>query len=101
MTFEKVIEIFKEQFEIDKDIEVANFRRGYQIFIWDSRQECYIPNDELIQTPERLFEELLDETRRFYKIKYRKPGTETVDDVHKLEIERIIAELKNKYSQSV
>lgn len=30
MTFEKIMEVFKEQFEIDKDIEVARFRRGYQ-----------------------------------------------------------------------
>lgn len=96
MTFEKIMEVFKEQFEIDKDIEVARFRRGYQIFIWDNKKQAYIPNAELIQSEEKLIDELLDETRRFYELRYRNSVTDEMDDNCNIKIENIINELKYK-----
>lgn len=101
MTFETVIEIFKEQFEIDKDIEVAKFRRGYQIFIWDSKKEAYVANNLLLQTPEELFDELIKETIRYYEIKYRNTTTEKVDEKHKKKIDLIISSLKEKYNDKL
>lgn len=98
MTFEKIMEIFKEQFEIDKDIEAVKFRRGYQIFIWDDKQHDYIPNAELIPTLDELFEKLLDETRAFYEMKYRDSETEMIDDEHCKIIDDIIENLKSKYA---
>lgn len=95
MTFEKIMEIFKEQFEIDKDIEVAKFRRGYQIFIWDNKKQAYIPNAELIHSEERLFSELLEETRRFYEWKYRDPKSNQIDSENSIKIECIINKIKS------
>ena len=101
MTFEKIMEIFKKQFEIDKDIEVAKFRKGYQIFIWDDKKQAYIPNAELIHSEEQLFSELLEETRRFYEWKYQYSSAGETPDNHKKEISSIINELKNKFDESV
>lgn len=101
MTFEKIMEIFKPQFEIDKDIEVAKFRRGYQIFIWDDKKQAYIPNAELIHSEKQLFNELLEETKRFYEWKYRNSVTGKIDDEHKKEAEAIISELKSKSYENV
>lgn len=90
MTFEKILETFKEQFEIDKNIEVVKFRRGYQIFVWDERKQAYIPNAELIKTPETLLKKLIEETETYYILKYSEH-----------EAEQYIKKIKKNITQSL
>lgn len=95
MTFEQIMEIFKDHFEIDKDIEVVNFRHGYQIFVWGEKQNKYIPDAELITTREELFESILDEIERFYELKYHELESGKLCDESKNKINAIINRYKN------
>ncbi len=96
MNYENVFELFREQFETDKDIEVVHFKRGYQIFVWDHAQEAYSPHGELINNPEKLYVELLDETKRYYEFKYRNAETGIVDEEQRKIINKILKEIEEK-----
>ncbi len=67
MTFENIMELFKEYFEIDKNIEVMKLKHGYYIFVWDDKKQAYYSNKQLIQSPQRLFDELYSEAEVYYK----------------------------------
>ena len=95
MTFEKVLEIFKEQIKLDNNMEIIKFRHGYRIFIWDNIEQDYHPNGELITSPRELFNALLYETEHFLELKYTDPSTDRLDEIHKSEIKRIVSDLKN------
>lgn len=83
MTFEKVMEVFNKQLNIDKDIEVVNLKHGFLVLIWDVKKECYVMNKTLIRTPQELFDELYKETQIFYETRYRNLQSDTISEKNK------------------
>lgn len=59
VTYEKVLEVFKEYLEEDTNCEVACTSRGYVVMFWDDRQERWY-DIETAPTPEALRDVLLD-----------------------------------------
>lgn len=58
LTYEKVLEVFGEYLEEDKDCEVVNTSRGYTVLLWDTRMEGWGDVD-VAPTPEKLRDVLL------------------------------------------
>lgn len=98
MTYEQIMEVFKEQLEICKNLEVASFRQGYQIFMWSEEEEIYMPVFSPLKTPQELFDSLLDITKAFYEIEYENPDTGEISEIHRIIIDKIIAGLTEKYN---
>lgn len=59
LTYEKVLEVFREYLSEDKDCEVVNTSRGYTVMVWDNRRETWY-SSEIAPTPEALRDILLD-----------------------------------------
>ena len=66
MTFEQVFEIFEDYMEQDKDLEVVKTKKGYLRIIWyDDLPYC--EDGYLCQTPEELFDRLLEDCQSFHE----------------------------------
>lgn len=59
MTFEKVLEVFKEYLSQDDVLEVVNTRRGYTVMLWEEKEEQWF-GVEHCKTPELLRDALLE-----------------------------------------
>lgn len=59
LTFEKVLEVFKEYLEEDRVCEVVNTSRGYTVMVWDNRQKDW-DSSQIAPSPEALRDILLD-----------------------------------------
>lgn len=59
LTNEKVLKIFKGYLDEDQALDVISTRRGYAVMLWDSAQQDW-SDVECCQTPEILFDKLLD-----------------------------------------
>lgn len=59
MTFEKVLEVFKDYLSQDKVLEVVNTKRGYTVMIWEEKEEQWY-GVEHCKTPELLRDALLE-----------------------------------------
>ena len=53
MTFEKVLEVFREYLKEDSSCEVLNTRRGYLVVDWESSKNGWVTS-RLCLTPEKL-----------------------------------------------
>lgn len=53
MTFEKVLEVFREYLKEDSSCEVLNTRRGYLVVDWESSKNGWVTS-RLCLTPELL-----------------------------------------------
>lgn len=59
MTFEKVLEVFKEYLSQDEVLEVVNTKRGYTVMFWETKEEQWY-GVEHCKTPELLRDALLE-----------------------------------------
>ena len=59
LTFEKVLDVFRDYLAEDKSYEVVNTSQGYTVLSWDERQGVWY-DAQLMETPEALRDILLD-----------------------------------------
>ena len=59
LTYEKVLEVFREYLDEDKSCEVVNTSRGYTVMDWDSYRETWY-SVQLAPMPEALRDILLE-----------------------------------------
>lgn len=59
MTFEKVLEVFKDYLVEDTRYEIVMTSHGYTVLEWDSRANTWV-GEELCATPEIMRDVLLD-----------------------------------------
>ena len=59
LTFEKVMEVFKDYLTEDTRYEIVTTSRGYTVLEWDSRANTWA-SEELCATPEIMRDVLLD-----------------------------------------
>lgn len=59
LTNDAVLEIFKDYLDEDKALDVIPTRRGYAVMLWDYGHRDW-SDVECCQTPEALFDKLLD-----------------------------------------
>lgn len=97
MTFEKVMEIFKNYLEEDKDIEVVKLNHGYYIFVWDSKKANYVINNQLIQSPKELFDELYAEAKIYYESMFKNKSTDIIEEMQKHIIDEMLNDLKKEF----
>ena len=64
MTFEKVLEGFKDYLNQDDVFEVVTTKRGYTVMIWETKEEQWF-GVEHFKTPELLRDALLEGYRDF------------------------------------
>lgn len=64
MTFEKVLEVFKEYLNQDDVFEVVITKRGYTVMIWETKEEQWFGVHHC-KTPELLRDALLEGYRDF------------------------------------
>lgn len=71
MTFEKVLGLFEDYFEKDKDLEVVKLKHGYILKYWDEEDDNYneLCDGSLHKTPEKLFDALLFQVSEYYTLK--------------------------------
>ena len=69
LTFEKVLEVFKEYLDEDNGYEVVNTSRGYTVMVQDNRQKEW-DSSQIAPSPEALRDILLDnyESYLIYKM---------------------------------
>lgn len=85
LTYEKVIEIFEDYLAADHEEEVLRSRRGYVRVQWNGNSR-YCENGCLCDTPEELFEMLLEDYRGYEETKLTKGRRElTVEDDKKID----------------
>ncbi len=75
MTFENVLEEFKEYLAEDTDCEVVLTKRGYTVMQWDKNSKSWY-GVEYCETPKRLLEELTSAFREFESYKLTKGKSE-------------------------
>ncbi len=73
LTFENVMEVFKDYLDGDEMYEIVSTSHGYTIMEWDSKMEDW-SDSRLCKTPQDMFCELLDCYTGFleYKATYGK-----------------------------
>ncbi len=59
LTFENVMEVFKDYLDEDNMYEIVSTSHGYTIMEWDSKMEDW-SDSRLCKTPQDMFSELLD-----------------------------------------
>ena len=59
LTFEKILEVFKDYLNQDDVFEVVNTKRGYTVMIWDGKDEQWF-GVQHCKTPELLRDALLE-----------------------------------------
>lgn len=89
MTFEKVLEVFKEYLLEDANCEVVHTKHGYTVMQWDENSKSWY-GVEYCETPENLRDELLSSYRMSKAEKITKAKRELTDE------ENIILERKCK-----
>ena len=83
LTYEKVLEIFKDYLEQDKEIEVLVSRRGHVLIEWAGSFD-FLDGGRLCSSPEDLFDALLDSSQGYEEILLTKGRRElTPEDTQK------------------
>lgn len=95
MTYEKVLEIFKDYLERDKDEEVVITSRGYVRFQWAGDFD-FCDDGVLVHTPEELFDLLLEDCQSLEEICLTKGRRELTDEDVALAKERCQPYLKKR-----
>lgn len=81
LTFEKVLEIFKDYLALDTELEVCKSRYGYIRVEYDEISS--IPDycsGVVCRTPEELFDVLLDDFRGYEEIRLTKGRRDTTEE---------------------
>ena len=99
ITYEKVMEEFKEYLEMDEDLEVVKLKHGYYLFIWDEVRKEYFFDTEVIRTDGQLIDALIDEMETFYKIRYGSNVNTKIIDKKQAEFEKFMKKIKKKYGR--
>lgn len=73
LTFEMVLEVFKDYLEEDTDCEVVLTKHGYTVMQWDEKSKTWY-GVEYCETPEDLQYELQSSRRMAEAEKVTKPG---------------------------
>lgn len=68
LSFEKVMEIFKDYLAEDTRYEIVMTSRGYTVLEWDSRAGAWV-GEELCATPEVMRDVLLDDFAGYLEYK--------------------------------
>ena len=68
LTFEKVMEVFKDYLAVDTRYEIVMTSRGYTVLEWDSRANTWA-GEELCATPEIMRDVLLDDLTGYLEYK--------------------------------
>ncbi len=68
LTFEKVMEVFKDYLAEDTRYEIVMTSRGYTVLEWDSRANTWA-GEELCATPEIMRDVLLDDFTGYLEYK--------------------------------
>lgn len=96
LTFEKVLEIFKDYLAEDTNCEVVLTKHGYTVMQWDEKSKDWF-GLEYCETPEDLREELLSSYRMNEAEKITKAKRELTDEEMK-KIQVQCQSLINKYN---
>ena len=92
LTFEKVLEIFKDYLALDTELEVCKSRYGYIRVefneIGDILDYC---SGVVCRTPEELFDVLLDDFQGYEEIRLTKGRRDTTED--ELEAIRVLCQM--------
>lgn len=96
MTFEKVLEVFKEYLAEDTDCEVVLTKHGYTVMQWDENSKSWY-GVEYCVTPEDLREELLSSYRMSEAEKLTKAKRELTEE----EMEKIQALCQKLIDKSI
>lgn len=79
LTFEKVLEVFKDYFEKDTICEVVQTKRGYTIMYWEEKDEQWY-GVEHCKAPEEMMNILLDGYADYLEQGYTKNRRDLTDD---------------------
>lgn len=79
MTFEKVLEVFKDYLAEDTNCEVVLTKHGYTVMQWDENSKSWY-GVEYCETPEDLRDELLSSYRMSYAEKITKTQRELTEE---------------------
>lgn len=71
LTFEQVLEIFKDYLEKDDEVEVLLTKRGYLRIVWPG-DFPFCDDGKLCRTPEELFDLLLEDCQSYYELELTK-----------------------------
>ncbi len=66
LTFEQVLEIFKDYLAQDDEVEVVQTKRGYLRLTW-AGEFPFCDEGQLCETPEALFDVLLEDCQNYYE----------------------------------
>lgn len=81
MTFEQVLEIFKDYLATDTEIEIVQTSRGYLRIVWAGRLP-YCDDTCICETPERMFDRLLEDCQSYHEARITKGRRElTPEDI--------------------
>lgn len=67
LTFEQVLEIFKDYLAQDNEVEVIQTKRGYLRITW-AGDFPFCDEGQLCETPEILFDVLLEDCQNYYEV---------------------------------
>jgi len=81
LTFEQVLEIFKDYLAQDNEVEVIRTKRGYLRITW-AGDFPFCDEGQLCKTPEILFDVLLEDCQNYHEVELTKGRRElTAEDV--------------------
>lgn len=95
MTYERVLEVFKDYLSADKDSELLNTSRGYLVLYWESCHNTWV-TARLVQEPEELRDILRERYEEFQSYQFSQARKRDPDPVEREEIARMGAELAAK-----
>ncbi len=95
MTFEIVLEVFREYLLEDSSCEVLNTSQGYLVVDWESNKNNWITS-RLCQTPEQLRDTLRSRWEEYQGYQLTKGYKRDVTEQEEKEIERMGADLAAK-----
>lgn len=81
MTFEQVLEIFRDYLAQDAEIEIVKTSRGYLRIVWAGRLP-FCDDASVCETPELMFDRLLEDCQGYHEARITKGQRElTPEDI--------------------
>lgn len=87
LTFEQVLEIFKDYLAQDNEVEVIRTKRGYLRITW-AGDFPFCDEGQLGETPEILFDVLLEDCQNYYEVELTKGRRELTPEDTRQAIEK-------------
>lgn len=95
MTYEKVLEVFRDYLNEDADSEVLSTSRGYMVIYWESCHNTWLTS-RVAQAPEELRDILRERYEQFQSFNFSQARKRDPDAVEREEIKRMGAELASQ-----